>query len=67
MKRWAVAFANFYDNDITIEFVEASTWQEAIKKHPGVGETEFSSETLNEAKTDFFDCDSLIDVKELPT
>jgi len=32
MKKFAVAYTNFFDNDLKIKIVEASDWREALIK-----------------------------------
>lgn len=75
MKKYAVAHINFYDNILTIEFVEASNWQEALflafpfsydvdsfARNPAIT-TDIAS--IEKAKQEVFSCDQLFDVKEL--
>ena len=66
MKRYVVSYMNFYDNDISLELVEAVDWQSAVQK------SKFSidyvlEDTLNleEAKQRAFDCDEVFSVLEI--
>lgn len=65
MKKFAVGFISLYDNELTIEVIEASDWHTALSKHTKLGTYELSSKSLAHAKRDAFDCDSAIDVIEL--
>ena len=69
MKKYAVAYMNFFDNELTIEFVEAETEKQAIFSHSKMqsdsGWSEELSDNLDEIKQAFFDGDTLVDVKEI--
>lgn len=76
MKKFAVAFISFMDNELTIEFHEANTWLEALSKHSKIDAAWFkelvepdgepdSNVDLKDAKQWAFDADSMIDVKEI--
>ena len=73
MTKYAVAYINNFDNDLSIEIVEAMDIIEAVTKHP---QTEMDYNSLKEAigesddelsalKKFFFDMDASIDVVEL--
>jgi hypothetical protein len=71
--KYAVAVANLFDNVLTISFVEAATWQDAVKSATGdwdwsemVYEGTSQDDTLEAWKEYAFNGDTLIDVKELP-
>ena len=74
--KYAVAVANLFDNVLTISFVEAATWQDAVKSATSatgdwdssemVYEGTSQDDTLEAWKEYAFDGDTLIDVKELP-
>lgn len=66
MKRWAVGYFNAYDNTLKVEIVAAPTWQKAVQAHSQVGGIEFDQDNLEQAKEDFFNCDSGLDVIEIP-
>lgn len=70
MRRFAVAFVSFFDNSLTIEFVEAPNWQEAIPKHSQLASTQDWVSNmpwdLEAAKQYFFDSDCLFAVEEVP-
>lgn len=67
MKKYAVAFINFFDNDLKIEFVEAEN--ELIALY--IGSTLFNWEMPNDIasvedfKTECFNMDCMMDVKEI--
>ena len=69
--KYAVAYVNLFDNDLTIEIVEADTPKEAIKKHTRLADACHAEwvaempEDLEEIKEVFFDGDTLVDVIEL--
>jgi hypothetical protein len=71
MARFAVAYMNFFDNELVVEIVEADDWRGAIFKHStlsniGLGEW---LDNMPHDKIDtqnyFFDADSSIDVVEI--
>jgi hypothetical protein len=64
MKKFAVAYINFMDNELVITFVQADTWIDALDivvDYPYFDEVE----TLEEAKAVAFDSEFMIDVKEI--
>lgn len=70
MAKYAVATINFYDNDLKIEFVEASDLRDAIIRSSfckDFTEEDFLllPDTLEEIKGLAFDQDAMIDVKEI--
>ena len=67
MRKWAVAYVNSFDNDLTIEIVSADTWSSALLSHSKIGEdmNECIGVDLDSTKTNFFDCDALVDVTEI--
>lgn len=63
MKRYAVAFMSFFDNDLQIKFVDAFSKLDAIKNlYP-----DYFNEglTLEQVKSRFFDADAVIEIKEI--
>lgn len=65
--KFAVAWINWFDNDLVIEQVWAKTWREAIFAH---SKTQFISleeipEDIEEAKRLAFDMDAMFDVMEV--
>jgi len=81
MPRFAVGYANFFDNDLQIEIIEADDFREAIIKHSGFKAKDpkdadeiakdmaewFSSmpETMEDVKQFFFDGDALVDAIQI--
>jgi hypothetical protein len=71
MKRFAVGYMNFFDNDLIVDVVEAVDWFEAIKKHRSLLQeanewfSEIESLKLEDVKDKFFNNEELIDVKEI--
>lgn len=69
MKKYVVAFINFHDNDLKVYFVEAESEHDAIGKTEIVAQGWAHDEIpkdLSELKDYFFNCDAVIEVKELP-
>jgi hypothetical protein len=67
MKKWAVGFIEWLNNDLTIVIVEAKDWKAALLQHPKVKDYTWDGCTsLEEHKIHAFDCDSMIDVVEVP-
>lgn len=62
MNKYAVAFVDFFENDLQIKIVEAIDWKQALIKAFGIV---FTSETLEKAKEEAFNQDCLFDVKEI--
>lgn len=71
MKKFAVGYINFCDNDLSIEIVEANDVKEAIGKHSvltGPRNKAWMDEMpddIEEIKERFFNSDSMIDVVEI--
>ncbi len=64
MKRYAVAYMNFYDNVIEIKFVDADNEVDAVRKDGRVTLPEDSDHWgMEEVKEFAFNCDSCIDAK----
>ena len=66
MKRYVVSYMSFYDNDISLELVEAVDWQSAVQKSKF--DIEYVLEDtldLEEAKQLAFDCDEVFSVLEI--
>ena len=71
MAQYAVGCANFFDNDLVFELVEASSIREAILKHSEVAKDgdDFNSDCpheLEEIKQYFFDMDTLVSAILIP-
>jgi len=65
MKKFAVAYTNFLENDLKIKIVEASDWREAlIKAFPTVDWID-RDHNLGESKEFAFSGDALFDVVEI--
>jgi hypothetical protein len=65
MKRFAVGFISFFDNELKIQIVEADDWYSALTK-AFPQDFNWPSSSLANAKTYAFDCDSMIEVTEIP-
>lgn len=78
MAKFAVGYINFYDNDLSIEIVDAADWKHALLAHSKIGHTNenvdwlFKSIDLSEStlslekvKEYAFDGDMAIDVVEI--
>ena len=52
--KWAVAYMDYDNHELTIEIVEASDWRQALKEHPAV-----SSDMWNTLPSDIGDAKSL--------
>jgi hypothetical protein len=72
MKRFAVAYISFFDNEIKLCTVDANSPEEAIlPAMKAIGETTddiaelVADKTLEQIKDLFFDWDSAIEVKEI--
>lgn len=64
MKKYAVAYMNFFDNDLKIKIVGSLGWRDAlIKAFPIMSWV--SSGNLEESKETAFDHDVLFDVVEI--
>lgn len=70
MKKFAVAHASLFDNELKVEFHEGSDWREALVKHSvfdsmrkdHIEYLDDIPEDLEDAKDYFFNGDALIDV-----
>ena len=68
MTKFAVAGINFFDNELTIEIIEADNWCDALVQH-----TQYKSDDepfdwpkdMEDAKAEAFNMDSMFDVIEL--
>jgi len=67
VKRWAVAWMNYFDNDLIVEIILAETAMEAIMKHSKLADEEiqkwYSGFTFGDVeviKEAFFNADMLI-------
>ena len=72
MKKFAVGYANFFDNDLVIEIIEADNIKSAIAKHSGLTSDDDLIEwcatmpdTLKEIQQYFFDGDTLVGATEI--
>lgn len=63
MKKYAVAFVNFFDNDLKIKIVGAEDWRQALNK--AFGPKYLKSDNLVDAKEEAFNQDWLFGVVEL--
>lgn len=71
MKTFAVAFISFFDNELIVQFIKAETFQKAVMKYSSEVWNMFDGfdveekKTLEEWKQFSFDCDSMIDAREV--
>jgi hypothetical protein len=70
MAKYAVAYINFMDNKLDIEFIEADGWKNALSKSQfckgfTAEDYAYMPQTLEEVKQFAFDQDAMIDVKEI--
>jgi len=66
MKKYAVGYINFFDNDLIIEIIDGLDWLDALKKHSKLsGGFYFPETSLVDAKIEAFNADMMIDVKEI--
>lgn len=70
MKKFAVGYIDFYDNELTIEIIEAEDWYTALNSHTKLksmneDECYLSSDSLEAAKDIAFNNDFMIDVVEV--
>ena len=71
IKTYAVAFMTYFENELTIELVNADSITEAVFKHSKIvesikeGYVEGFPTELDEIKEEFLDMDCLVDVKEV--
>lgn len=71
MTRFAVSYINWFDNELTTEFVIAKDWREALTLHSKSffkPENDYKvPETEELAKRACFDCDGMMEVVVVPT
>ncbi len=65
MKRWAVSYIDFFDHNLTTVIVYAEDWQTALGLHPKTIGYEYNEKSLEEAKTDFWNTDAMIECVEI--
>lgn len=70
MKKFAVGYIDFFDNNLIIEIVEAEDWYNALKEHSKIkkfseDECYLPSDSLEVAKNVAFNMDMMIDVVEI--
>lgn len=72
MKRWACSYIDWFDNELTTKIVSATNWLEAFMiAYPDrcaniTNNDGGPPETLEKAKENAFNCDSMIHVEEIP-
>lgn len=70
MKKFAVGYIDFYDNELTIEIIEAEDWYAALSSHTKLksmneDQCYLPSDSLEAAKNEAFNMDLMIDVVEI--
>lgn len=71
MKRFACSYIDWFDNELETRIVSADTWVAAFKKAFGnryqniTNADESEPKTIEEAKQNAFNCDSMIEVIEI--
>lgn len=69
MKRWAVGYINFDNNELKIEIVPAESWRSALSQHSFIGPSGHLDEALpadiEDAKSEFFNQDAMFDCVEI--
>lgn len=71
-KRWACSYIDWFDNELTTKIVCADNWLEAFKvAYPNryaniTNSDESAPDTLEQAKENAFNSDSMIHVEEIP-
>jgi len=69
--KYAVAAINFYENELTIEIVEAGNWQEALSKHSlftedgNPGDISWLGNNMDYAKVEASNTDMAFDIIEI--
>ena len=64
MKKYAVAYILFFDNDLQLKVVEAKGWKEALNKaFDNIGD--YLPDRIEEAKAEAFNGDWMFEVKEI--
>lgn len=69
---FAVSYINWFDHDLITEFHSGATWKEALAKHSMLAQSPFAEDgepipdDLEKMKQLCFDCDCMIEVKEVP-
>lgn len=64
MKNYVVAYINFFDNNLLIKFVKAESKLDALVKI-GCKSFTMGTRTIEGAKVNAFDADSMVEVKEV--
>ena len=66
MSKYAVGYLNYFNNDMSIEIIEANNWKEALFMHSELegdkDRQEDCGDTLEDVKHYLFDCDIAVDV-----
>jgi hypothetical protein len=65
VKNYAVAYMNFFSNDLTIKFVESDSWKNALYKAFPLEGYELPDD-MEEARVEAFNGDWMFFVKEFP-
>ena len=72
MAIFMVGYADFFNNDLIVECIEAENWKSALARHSKMMDEEgnpddnsWLPDDMKEAKMSAFDADFLFDVKEI--
>jgi hypothetical protein len=66
MLRFAISYINFFDNELKINFVEATDKRDALAQAlNALTGIEDESSSIEELKSIAFDCDGMIEAKEV--
>lgn len=69
-KKFAVGVISFFDNELIIQIIESSTWQDALLKHSRIDSELWNyllddGESLEDVKRQAFNSNMMIDVVEI--
>ena len=69
-KKFAVGVISFFDNELNIQIIESSTWQDALLKHSSIDVELWNyllddGESLEDVKRQAFNSNMMIDIVEI--